>query len=49
VDPQDESVLVFRPGQSPESLQRGDSVRLSELDPRLSISLDELFDSLNFQ
>ena len=49
VDPQDESVVVFRPGRTPESLQRGDHLSLPELDPELSISLDELFDSLNFQ
>ena len=49
VDPQDESVVVFRPGQTPESLQRGDHLNLPDLDPELSISLDELFDSLKFQ
>jgi Uma2 family endonuclease len=49
VDPQDESVLVFRPGRTPEILLRGDHLDLFDLDPELSISLDELFDSLNFQ
>jgi len=49
VDPQDESVVVFRPGRTPASLQRGDYLELPEIDPELRISLDELFDSLNFQ
>jgi Uma2 family endonuclease len=48
VDPQDESVVLFRPGKAPESLQRGDDLRLPEIDPGLVIPLSELFDSLNF-
>lgn len=49
VDPQDESVVVFRADGPPLGLQRGDALEFTDLVPGLTIALGELFDALSFE
>ncbi len=46
VDPADESVLLFRPGQSPQPLHAAEAVEFGDLLPGFQLSVQELFDSL---
>ena len=48
VDPQDESVMVFRADRAPIGLQRGEVLERPELMTGFSISIDELFSALTF-
>jgi Uma2 family endonuclease len=46
VDPNDDSVRRFRPGEDPVTLQRADLLDLSDAVPGLSFSVGEIFDRL---
>jgi Uma2 family endonuclease len=46
VDPEDRTVLVFRPGMSPRSVQGDSRVDLDDVLPGFQFSADELFASL---
>jgi Uma2 family endonuclease len=46
VDPDDRSVVLFRPGASPEALQGAAAVDLSAIVPGLRPSVDDLFAAL---
>jgi hypothetical protein len=41
--------VVFQADGPPLGLQRGDALQLTDLVPGLTISIDELFDALNFK
>lgn len=47
VDPDDESVVIFRPGQAPEVLGGDDKVALDDVLPDFELTVRELFDSLH--
>lgn len=47
VDPDDESVLVFRPDQVPQALRAQDPIQLADVLPRFKLTVQELFDSLS--
>jgi Uma2 family endonuclease len=46
VDPDDQTVLAFRPGATPRALRGADRLDLAELLPALDVTAAELFDSL---
>jgi Uma2 family endonuclease len=46
VDPQDEMILLFRPGGQITALQRGDVLDLSEAVPGLRLTVSAVFDAL---
>ena len=46
VDPDDESVVIFRPGQAPEVLRGTDRITLDEVLVGFVLTVAELFDSL---
>ena len=46
VDPDDESVLAFRPEGAPTGLHGADQIDLSEVLPNFKLTVDELFESL---
>lgn len=46
IDPDDESVLVFRPGAQPVALRAGDTLDFGELIPGAQLGVQELFDTL---
>jgi Uma2 family endonuclease len=46
IDPEDDSVIVFRPGASPRALRGTDRIDLDEVLPGFELTVQELFDSL---
>ncbi len=48
-DPEDESILVFRPGQPPQVVRGDDRVDLSDVVPELSLSADQVFSALKIR
>ena len=46
VDPEDESVLAFRPGGGVTALQGADRIDLTEILPEFELTVDELFAAL---
>lgn len=46
IEPDDESVLVFRAGQTPQALHGDDRIDLDEVLPGFDLTVQELFDSL---
>ncbi len=46
VDPSDESVLSFRPGQAPRPLAGADRIDLNEILPGFALTVGVLFESL---
>jgi Uma2 family endonuclease len=46
VDPADESVLVFRPDQTPRALRGAETLELHDVLPGFALTVQELFDSL---
>jgi len=46
VDPDDDSVLLFRSGTPPQALSGDDSIDLTDVLPGLQLTVRELFDSL---
>jgi Uma2 family endonuclease len=49
VDPVDESVLLFRPGQTPIGLQGAERIDVSEVLPGFDLTVEELFASLKMR
>lgn len=49
VDPGDESVLVFRPGQVPTGQRGPDWIHLDEVLPGFALSVNELFESFRMR
>jgi Uma2 family endonuclease len=45
-DPDDESVLTFRPGQPPRVRRGADRLDLGDVVPGFELGIDELFQSL---
>ena len=46
MDPDDESVLLFRPNQSPRGLKGPDLIDVADVLPCMELSVQHLFDSL---
>jgi Uma2 family endonuclease len=46
VDPDDDSIVVFRPGAAPAGMSRGDIINLGDVVPGLTLSVSEVFDAL---
>ena len=46
-DPEDKSLLVFRPGQSPQPLHGSDRIALDEVLPGFELTVEDLFASLS--
>ncbi|MEX1157606.1 MAG: Uma2 family endonuclease [Thermomicrobiales bacterium] len=46
IDPADESVLSFRPGQMPAVLREDDTIDLGDVLPDFNLTVQDLFDSL---
>ena len=49
VDPSDESVLSFRPGQAPQPLAGADPIDLNEVLPGFALTVRELLESLRLR
>ncbi len=49
VDPADESVLVFRPDQTPQARRGPDQLDLRDVVPDFELTVQELFDSLSLR
>jgi Uma2 family endonuclease len=47
VDPEDESVIVFRPGSEPTVRRAADQIELGDVLPGFQLRAEELFDSLS--
>jgi Uma2 family endonuclease len=47
VDPDDESVILFRPGAEPAALRGTDTIDFSEVLPGTQLAVQELFESLS--
>ncbi len=49
VDPADQSVVAFRPGQAPQPLRRPDWIDLDDVLPGFRLRAQELFDALGMR
>jgi Uma2 family endonuclease len=49
IDPDDESVIVFRPDVSPLALGGSDRIDLDEVLPGFELTVQQFFDSLSFR
>jgi Uma2 family endonuclease len=49
IDPDDESIIVFRPDVSPLALGGSERIGLDEVLPGFELTVQELFDSLSFR